>query len=250
MTSYVLLTLGGLLFGGMVFRNRQHEREPWWMLLLAVAGGAAAMAVVFVLEDQLIGRGGLTAGHNLLYALMAGVLEEPPKVLVPAGVFLLARKYFNDPMDGLLYGACAGLGAAMYEAVWFHFMGRPMGDDNPMLRYGPDAVRLLLHAVWGGIGGYALGLIIADKPWRTSLAQWLGFAVALHIAWDMVVSPGQEQPSLLRAVSGVILGISVVGFGALVVRTNKWSRQMHPPISKQQLAGRILRALISRRPRR
>lgn len=68
MLSYILLTLGGLLFGAIVYRYDMHEREPWWMLALAVAGGALAMSVAFFLENAVLlaaARSGLPYDHHV-----------------------------------------------------------------------------------------------------------------------------------------------------------------------------------------
>ncbi|MFI4859066.1 MAG: PrsW family glutamic-type intramembrane protease [Phycisphaerales bacterium JB063] len=255
MLSYILLTLGGLLFGSVVYRYDMHEREPWWMLLLSCAGGAVAMASAFALEYAALvalANSGLPYDYALVHATLAGVLEELGKFLIPLAALLLFRKQFNDPMDGLIYGCMAGLGAALYEAVWF-MVNEPATTQDaaawlPLLHHrAQDAVRLLMHTCWGGLGGYALGLIVLKKPYRLELAKTLGGAILLHLVWDLFVGFANEQTLAHRLFAALTLGATVVWFGFLTVQANRWSRQMHAPQSKQKLTTRIIRAILTRK---
>jgi RsiW-degrading membrane proteinase PrsW (M82 family) len=250
MLSYILLTLGGLLFGSVVYRYDMHEREPWWMLALAVAGGAVGMSAAFFLENAVLlaaARSGLPYDHHLVHALLAGTLEELAKFAVPLAVLLLFRRHFNDPMDGLIYGAMAGLGAALYESVWF-MLHDPADPWLAMLHQrAQDAVRLLMHTCWGGVGGFALGLVVMNKPCRAQVAKGLAGVMGLHFCWDLFVGFVDEQMFVHRLVAALTLGATVVWFGYLTVVANRWSRQMHAPKSKQKLSSRIIRALLTRR---
>ncbi|MEM9414388.1 MAG: PrsW family glutamic-type intramembrane protease [Planctomycetota bacterium] len=255
MLSYILLTLGGLLFGSIVYRYDMHDREPWWLLLLCSAAGAAAMAGAFFLEYAAlvaIANSGLHYDYAFIHATLAGVFEELGKFLVPLAALLLLRKHFNDPMDGLIYGCMAGLGAALYEAVWF-MANAPTDTAStgiwlPLLEQrGQDAVRLLMHTCWGGLGGFALGLIVLQKPYRLALAKTLGSAILLHFAWDFFVGFVTEQTFVHRLAAALTLGTTVVWFGFLTLQANRWSRQMHAPKSKQKLTSRILRAILTRK---
>jgi len=250
MTSYILLTLGGMLFGAIVYRYDMHEREPWWMLLLAIAGGAVMMAGAFCIEYTVLiaaANSGLGYDYAILHATLAGVFEELGKFAIPLAVLLIFRKQFNDPMDGLIYGCMAGLGAALYESAWF-MLNEPTTGWLPLLHQrAQDAVRLLMHTCWGGLGGFALGLIVMKKPWRLTLAKCLGGAVGLHLAWDLFVGFAEVQYFIHRLIAALTLGTTVVWFGFLTFHANRWSRQMHAPKSKQKLTSRIIRAILTRK---
>lgn len=250
MLSYILLTLGGLLFGAIVYRYDMHEREPWWMLALAVAGGALAMSVAFFLENAVLlaaARSGLPYDHHVVHAFLAGTLEEAGKFAIPVAALLIFRKQFNDPMDGLIYGAMAGLGAALYESVWFMFHD-PADPWLAMLHQrAQDAVRLLMHTCWGGIGGFALGMVVVKKPCRAPLAKGLAGVMGLHLCWDLFAGFVDEQTMVHRLFAALTLGATVVWFGYLTVIANRWSRQMHAPQSKQKLTSRIIRAMLTRK---
>ena len=247
-----MLLLGGLLFGAMVYRYDMHEREPWWMLLCAVVAGGLLMAGAFLFEDVLeaaLIEGGPQLNYRITKSLMAGTLEELAKLAVPVGVYLLVRKHFNDPMDGLVYGSMAGLGAALYEGLWYTlFVHKPV-DASLIQEQGPNAMRLLLHTVWGGIGGFALGLIVMKRPWKKTLAKCVGIVMLIHFTWDVFLGfvAAEDQNNGHRLVAAGLLAASIVWYGVLVVKANKWSRSMHAPTSKQKLVGKIVRAVVFRR---
>lgn len=253
MFSYLVLTLGGLLFGAMVYRYDMHEREPWWMLVGAAAVGAGLMGLAYVVQG-LVEPIALQAQSDFMpravMALAAGTTEELAKLVVPVAVLALIRKHFNDPMDGLVYGSMAGLGAALFEGAsrqWF----ANAEEVTVLTTHGPNAMRLLMHTLWGGIVGSALGLIVMKKPWRITLAQRVGLIMLIHFAWDMFIGfvPANEQGNWHRLAAALLIGASVIWYGRLTMQANKWSRSMHAPTSKQRLIGKIIRMIITRRVR-
>lgn len=250
MVSYIVLALGGMLFGAMVFRYDMYEREPWWMLVLAVIAGAGMMWGAFELELLIQNLAGVS-DQSLLKAFLAGTLEELGKLAVPTAVLLLIRKHFNDPMDGLVYGSLAGLGAAIFEGAWWQWFVPQPEDTAAITTHGPNLMRLLMHTLWGGIVGSALGLIVMKRDTRIKLAQRVGGVMLIHFAWDFFIgfTPPQEQGNGHRLVAAIVIGGSVVWYGMLVVQANKWSRAMHAPTSKQRLLGKVVRILIARKIR-
>lgn len=250
MVSYLVLALGGLLFGAMVYRYDMHEREPWWMLVGAAVAGGVLMWGAFELELLIQGLAG-ASDQSVLKAALAGTIEEAAKLAVPVAILVFMKKHFNDPMDGLIYGSLAGVGAGLFESAWWlWFVPAPEGSDA-LTVHGPNAMRLLMHTLWGGIVGSALGLIVMKKPWRLTLAQRVGLVMLIHFAWDLFIGfiPPDKQNHWHRLVAALIIGASVAWYGLLVVQANKWSRSMHAPTSKQRLVGRIVRMLITRRIR-
>lgn len=250
MFSYLILALGGLLFGAIVYRYDMHEREPWWMLVLAAVAGALTMWGAYELEILIQNLAG-ASDQSILKAALAGVFEELAKLAIPITVLLFVKNRFNDPMDGLIYGSLAGIGAALFESAWWLWFVPAEDGETLFNTHGPNAMRLLMHTLWGGIVGSALGLAVMKKPWRQILAQRVGIVMLLHFAWDYFLGfiPADDQNNWHRLVAALLIGASVVWYGMLVIQANKWSRSMHAPTSKQRLVGKILRMLITRRIR-
>ena len=250
MVSYLVLALGGLLFGAMVYRYDMHEREPWWMLVGAAVAGGVLMWGAFELELLIQGLAG-ASDRSVLKAALAGTIEEAAKLAVPVVILVFMKKHFNDPMDGLIYGSLAGLGAAVFEGAWYQWFVPALEGATIANTHGPNAMRLLMHTLWGGIVGSALGLIVMKKPWRSTLMRRVGLVMLIHFAWDLFIGfiPADQQNNWHRLLAAVLVGTSVAWYGLLVVQANKWSRSMHAPASKQRLVGRIVRMLITRRIR-
>ena len=148
--SSVVLCAGFLAW--MVYRYDMYEKEPWYMLLLAVGMGMGAALAVGFLEDAVIGFFNVSE-HVGGQAAIAAVVEESAKLLIVVLIAVCMRRHFNDPLDGLIYGAFAGLGFAVYESWFYLGLSRPVVQQS-----GAEAVRLVLHLLMGGMGGFGIGL--------------------------------------------------------------------------------------------
>src|SRR5690606_24377502 len=88
-------------------------------------------------------------------ALVAATHEGLGKFLVVLLIALLFRGVFNDPADGIIYGSLVGLGAGLMESIALLGFGGGRSFLPPA-----EIVRLLGHAVFGGITGYGLGAMV------------------------------------------------------------------------------------------
>ena len=180
---YISLAFCGLVIGAIVLRYDLHEQEPWYMVALASVLGAGFMwlageaQVAMIMAVHESGR----MVSNLLLAVMAGTTEELGKFLVVVTIALASRRYFNEPLDGLLYGSFAGLGAALEESV---SVLRQLPDTAFLPAQEP--VRLAGHLVMGGIGGFGGGLLRArPRGGNLVMVACLAGAMALHTVWDI-----------------------------------------------------------------
>lgn len=185
-TVLLYVGLGGcaILAVAMVMQYDLHRKEPPATIISAIAGGALAMFLCMVGQDVYVQSHphDFDLGDVWRWALMAGGSEETAKLLVVITVAALFRKDFDEPIDGLIYGAMAGLGAAIVESV--RVQGAPM-QLTSLPREEP--IRLLGHLIMGGIGGYGVGLVrhVSWKLLPIALACFAS-AVVLHITWDVL----------------------------------------------------------------
>ena len=238
--TYLALLLGVLIVLHLVVRYDMYEREPWWMLLLALAVGAGGMWSAFFLQRELMLQWPVLMQVTLYHAAMAGLFEEFSKLLVVVAVVVLMPKQFNDPMDGLIYGAMAGLGAGAFEAAWF--MRGAVPPVAPLI--GTAAVRLFMHTVWGGMVGFGLGLIVIRGPWVRVLVGSYVVTAALHAAWDYWVGFEREQTAWHTLLAAGFLAISTLIFGVMVARAHAWSGRHFDPDRPRRLVGPKLRRLM------
>ena len=210
----------------VVYRYDLYDREPWALLLLCAAAGGGAMTVAGRVES-LAFRIWPHLGDGAI-ALLAAAVEELGKLAVVAAVAVLARRYFNDPLDGLIYGSVAGLGAAVEESVGF----LRVRAHAPSLLPGSEVVRIAGHLVMGGIGAFGLGALRFSRPrWLGWLIGSFGVAVALHFLWDWVslepLAPHREAVHVLTA-SVLMLGGLLV-WRRLVAVGPAWSKAVFAP---------------------
>jgi RsiW-degrading membrane proteinase PrsW (M82 family) len=208
---YASLAFCALGIGLAAARYDLYVREPWYMLLVAVVLGAVAMLGAYFVEVGVIrvcGRMGRPIDLPTL-AVVAGITEELAKLLAVLAIALLARRFFSEPMDGLVYGSFVGLGAAIEESVW-------LLRQLPQTAYLPpqEPVRLVGHLVLGGIGGFGLGLLAIRSRWAIlAIPASVAAAMILHTAWDIVAfkAPPAGVPRLTTWEGGMPVVLMLVG---------------------------------------
>jgi RsiW-degrading membrane proteinase PrsW (M82 family) len=232
---FITLALCAGLTAGLVYRYDLYEHEPVWLLGVAVALGALAMGQAGRLEAWILR--GMPRADVLDVAAIAAVAEEILKLLVVVVVALLARREFDDPMDGVVYGSMAGLGAALEESVFYS----GLFPDRPTSMPAAELVRLWAHVVLGGIVGFSVGFW-RTRPGRAAAFAVVGLAVAcaLHFGWDALVLslPAGASPGALQTLAGLaIMLASLALYGRLVSIASARSRQQFAPGSLRGLWG-------------
>jgi protease PrsW len=218
-TGLLYLALAGcsILAIALVWGYDLHRREPLALMLACVLAGAVVMYGVMHGQNWWVERhfevwDGAPAWW---YAVLAGATEELGKWLVVVA-FAITCRSFDDPLDGLVYGSLAGLGAAIAESV--SVLGLPR---HLVVLPAQEPIRLAGHLVMGGIGGYALG-IRPTASWRFAwrLPACLIGAMALHTIWDIVAykSADAARDGGKSMYGHTAAGISVMLSGLVVYR--------------------------------
>lgn len=219
----------------MLFDRLDAKRpEPQSTLRrVALAGGLSAIPVILIdLVLKAIGPGGgdgppASYGEAFYLAfVVAAVPEEAAKMIVML-LFAWRRPEFDERMDGITYGARAGLGFAMVENVAYLLLLPGSLGDYVALFLGRAVLAVPGHATWGAIMGYCAAIRRFDRRGPGIVGGYL-LAVLLHGAYDawlfaapVAVADGHAWMSL--GIAGVpfvayALPIAIVGFGALFVR--------------------------------
>ena len=217
--AWAVVLIGGVLLFEIVRRVLVETQNPNLVPSLILLGAAVAPAtfVVFVLGRRLpydisggaIGVvaflsgliGVVTAGLlefdtlrdlGVLPLVAVGLIEEAAKLIVPAVLLIVLRRY-RLPSDGLLVGVAAGAGFAALETMGYAFVTliSSRGDLGAV-----DSILLLrgllspaAHMAWTGLTATALWYAAA-RGWKGS-AVWrflavFVLAVALHTTWDSI----------------------------------------------------------------
>jgi RsiW-degrading membrane proteinase PrsW (M82 family) len=210
----------------LVYGYDLYDREPLSLLGLAAALGAVGMKASGWLETVLFRW--LELDSVLALAFLGASCEETSKLLVVA-LFAVSARSFNDPMDGLIYGSMAGLGAAFEEGIAvLHAI------PNGAYVLPPDElVRLCGHLVMGGIGGFGMGCLFHRRDrFKLAVAASLFTAVLLHLGWDLAALRAADAGR--RAVRDALLAASLMLagmllYGRLVVIGSRWSMEIFSP---------------------
>jgi RsiW-degrading membrane proteinase PrsW (M82 family) len=171
------------------------EREPRSVLLFAFLWGSmasvfVALAVgvsVDIIQDQL---GAADAERDLLGAVVqAPIVEEGVKGLGVLLIFLVVRRYFDGPVDGIVYAATVAAGFAFTENV-LYFGAQIVDDGSAEGTIGIFVIRGLMSPFAHVMFTVCTGLAIGIGCRRGTLGGILGFliglvpAMALHALWN------------------------------------------------------------------
>lgn len=210
----------------MIYRYDRFEKEPWFMVLLAIALGFGAMQLAGFAEDHFLDRLGLHESFVKKAALVAG-LEDMAKLLV---VWLIARTFpsqVNDPMDGIIYGTFAGLGAALNESLLYLSL-----SPLTLSTLGTELTRLFAHSLMGGVAGFAVG--IGARPDRGRIAHpllvilCLLVSILVHFAWDFTAYHSTRTTLLRAGLMALMLTLMIV-WGLLLSIASRSSERIFAP---------------------
>jgi len=171
-------------------------------------------------------------------AVLAGIIEEPAKVIALIYIALVLPDWLTSKTKCALFGGLAGLGFAFTENLWYYlgFLALEEGVEGvpPELILGRTLLCLPNHALWSAIVG--MGLLYVAAEGKEGYKKALGFlfiAIILHGLWNALLHfPGLEWIILL-------LIIEIVVFGLIYYKSEDY------PVPSERIG--ILRLLPSKR---
>ena len=152
-------------------------------------------------------------------ALSIALIEEPIKVI--AVLWFLKRSTFRFRMDGLVFGAAAGMGFAAFETLLFgigYFNIPPVLVEALSVR---SVLAPLGHGTWTAITCAVLyGENTRGRLWDPRVLGAFAFTITLHALWDW-------QPLGLTWYENLpwFLAIGVVGILALRFLVNRAAQE-------------------------
>lgn len=187
-----LLPLVGVLLAVRIIDR--WEPEPRGLLVLAVAWGAvAAVGITLgfdILITLVIGYDDSMMREAFSAVVQAPIVEEFAKGLGVYLIFVTARRAFDGPIDGVVYGALVGAGFAFTENIQYFAISFIEGGvaDVSTTFFVRGILSPFAHVMFTSITGFALGLAArrgagagrALGPWLLGV---LG-AIALHALWN------------------------------------------------------------------
>ncbi|MFJ4207561.1 PrsW family intramembrane metalloprotease [Paenarthrobacter sp. NPDC089675] len=209
------------------------EPEPRRLLWFAFTWGAAVSVAATLLIQPVFALAAPRTSEDAFAYFMATVeapvVEEFSKSLGLLLLLLAARKYFDGPVDGVVFAFTIAAGFAFTENILY--FGREIASSSEP---GPDFLRIFIlrgvmspfaHAIFTGTTGLVMGF--AARKWHAGyavLAFFVGLvpAMFLHNRWN---SMGQDFLAEYFVVQVPIFLVAALGIVLLRLAEGKLTRQ-------------------------
>ena len=166
------------------------EPEPKSLVIFALAWGAVAAVGITLLVELAFALAVGQRNEFFAAVIQAPVIEELAKGAGVLLVFVIGRRAFDGPVDGVVYGALIGAGFAFTENIQYFGTSLISGGAGELtltfiLR---GLVSPFAHAMFTALTGFAIGLA-ARRGASTAAAVGSGAlgllgAVGLHAYWN------------------------------------------------------------------
>lgn len=191
MTGCFAFPLATVLFFFEV--NVRRNVSLYQVIRLVFLGGVVSLLFSLALFELPLGD------MEWLGASIAGLVEEPGKLLA---LLVVARSTrYRYKLNGLLFGACVGVGFSAFESMGYAFNSlveaEEIGEvtDNILLR---GVLSPFAHEAWTAIAGAALWRVKGNRPFKFKMLQDARFLrpFAVSVIMHMIWNAGFELPFL------------------------------------------------------
>jgi RsiW-degrading membrane proteinase PrsW (M82 family) len=211
----------GALIGGILpallwlwfwLKEDKAHPEPKKIIFAAFAFGMLGVPVAVFLEKFVLDEIG---SISLVLFIIWAVIEEFVKYAA-AILSGLRSKYFDEPIDAVMYLISAALGFAALENVFFIFSsvldgGFADGLITGQLRFVGAS---LLHIAGSALVGFSIAFSLCESNVKKWLYHWIGLltAIALHTAFNylIMISNGKYLLNIFALLWGVIVIIIIL----------------------------------------
>lgn len=201
--SLIAFTPAMLYVMPMIWLDR-YDPEPLWLLALAFSWGALVAIIVSYFINTIfgqvvfVGTGSADVANLASAVLSAPVIEEASKGVGLLILLIFFRRYFDDILDGIVFGGVIALGFATVENVLYY----GNGINEAYYEYGFTSKALwsflilfairgifspFAHATFTSMTGIGCGISReSHNPVIRFLAPVAGYCVAtgLHMIWN------------------------------------------------------------------
>ena len=194
--------------------DRLRPSPRRWIALSFIFGMVstipAGIIETLVIQDGSFSPDATLASVSVAMLAVVGPVEETSKFLA-VRLSVYRSLFFEEPMDGLVYGAAASLGFASLENLLY------------VLTFGPEIMIVrapfstLAHLVFGCLWGYGLGL---RRMGHSSRAVWAGLA-------GSAVFHGVSNILLFTSIPWLALLLDAAG-AVWAYRLFKWGQRVSP----------------------
>jgi len=208
-----------LLFLWFLCSRDRNPEPPGLVIRTFLLGALVTVPIVPVaMALEALGHGAMGVwGKAIVGAFLGAAIPEEGFKFLVLRLWVWRQKDFDEPMDGIVYGAAASLGFAALENVMYVSEG---GLSVATLR---AVTAVPGHALTGVLMGYYAGRAKFGPPEERTrlLVRGLGAAIVVHGAYDMF---------LLTATLWAFLALPVLLLQLL------WARRLIAEMRAEQFA--------------
>jgi len=235
-----------LVFMVWIRNSARHSREPWRFVLKSFVWGAVFSVIVAIIFSLVLVA---TLGQvGPLNEFLVRRFHDPDIVVLVLGAVIVApiveeaakglgvragRPEIQRLIDGLVYGAAAGLGFSATENLFYGLNQLLSPEGGATASLAVIAIRSFsssfLHASASAVLGYGLA-----KSWLTRRTwAFLGFyliAVTMHASFNLLTVIGQLYAIEYGAIAEVVSFVAAVIFAivAITVIRSKLASRVQP----------------------
>ncbi|MFG6474828.1 PrsW family intramembrane metalloprotease [Microbacterium sp. P06] len=191
------------------------EPEPRGIVIFAVAWGAVASVAIALGVDLVLTLAVGPLPDFFSAVIQAPVVEEVAKGLGVFLIYLAARRAFDGPVDGIVYGALVGAGFAFTENIQYFAISLIEGGvaQTSATFFLRAILSPFAHVMFTALTGFAFGLaarrsLPAGKALGYGVVGLLG-AIFLHALWN--------GSALLADFFGLYATVQVPLFGLFIL---------------------------------
>lgn len=226
------------------FHSRDHHPEPRSVVLTTFFLGVLIVIPVLLLATPLNWlSAGIAEPHlrGVYHAFAVAAIPEELFKLVVVWRYCARHPAFDEPMDGLVYGAVASLGFATLENILY------VADGGLGLAIMRALTAVPSHAFWGVIMGYYVGQAKFGPPAERGRNLRLAFLVPmlLHGIYDapvLALDQATEFAAMTRTEVPEILVATLLISVGVVITSGIWAVRASGALRRGQLASAALRS--------
>ncbi len=209
-----------ICWAAVVWWFDRFEKEPVHLLAISFLWGVAPAVIISGVMELMMAllsgyEGGLApAGLSFFnLGIVAPIVEEGVKLLGVLGVFWIAQREIDGPLDGIIYGAMVGFGFAATENMMLFFTSESVGELI-FLIFLRAMVFGSIHAMFTSFSGLGLAFAkYARNGWRAVL--WTAGGYFLAVIFHSLHNTGLVFAEKLPAF--VLLSLFVYGIGIVLI---------------------------------
>jgi protease PrsW len=205
-----------LLIFTYIYTHDEHPEPKGLIAKVALFGALSAIPVIiFVTLIKPLGVPQDPLGFSIFTAFVhAAIPEEFFKLMV---VFYVAyhRFEFDEPFDGIIYGAAASLGFAMLENILYV---SSLGLQTAIMR---AFTAIPMHLFCGVSMGYFIGRAKFVPQGKSNTKFWIlafFFPTLIHGLYDASIFYTMVEQEIIYIIPGVATLLAVIIFGIMAMK--------------------------------